>query len=259
MGVGMGMKAWFEGLRGKFSEKGSPPSSEDPPLPGDGSPEDPDPFPPPTAPPTVAAEAPGASGGVLGALFQRRRREDRSRRRWARGKALILVVLLGGGLLWVLFRPREEALPGPDLRRATPLDEMLYAPLGVPLVTMAYRDLVTQGVRQTVPWFPGARELRASGDVEQFSARGMDVLFLKVSGDLFPLALRVTGKERAVKWGLRPGTDRRDVARRLGAPQRASEDVWAYDDSWGSEVCFYFQGDRVWAVEWHYPPGLRLP
>ncbi len=249
----MGMKAWFEGLRDKFLKKGSPPSPGDPPLPGDGTPEDPDPFPAPA----VTAKAPEAPGGGLGALFQRRRREDRRRRAW--GKTLILVALLGGGLLWALFRPREEALPGPDLRRATPLDEMLYAPLGVPLATMAYRDLVTQGVRQTVPWFPGARELRSSGDVEQFSVRGMDALFLKVSGDLFPLALRVTGKGKAVKWGLRPGADRRDVARRLGVPRKASEDVWAYGDPWGSEVCFYFREDRVWAVEWHYPPGLRLP
>ena len=61
----MGMKAWFEGLRDKFLKKGSPPSPGDPPLPGDGTPEDPDPFPAPA----VTAKAPEAPGGGLGPSF----------------------------------------------------------------------------------------------------------------------------------------------------------------------------------------------
>ncbi len=250
----MGIKAWFEGLRARVFPKKANVSSETP-VDGDvasEAPESPVRSPDPTPP--VAAPL----GSVLGALFSRRRKEEQSRRRRSWGKVVVILALLGGVGGWIASR-HGEVLPGPDLRRASLLEELLYAPLGVPLATMAYDDLNRLGVRQTVPVLPVAEQFRTSGDLAQISARGLDALFLSISGDLFPLTLRVTGKSLAVKWGLRPGSDGRDVLRCLGNPLWTSGDVWGYGDAWGSEVRFLFRDDRILAVEWRYPPGLHLP
>lgn len=252
--MALDVKAWFAGLREKFSRKRTKV------LPSDvaelaGDPSD-------AAAPESPAPAPAGVtplGGVLGTLFSRRRREAQSRRRQRWSIVLVVLAVLGGVGWWTLGRQRE-VLPGPDLRQATPLEELLYAPLGVPLTTMAYADLAYSGVRQSVPILPVPQDFAASGDLEQISDRGWDALFLRISGDLFPLALRVTGKSVAVKWGLRPGEGLQDVERQLGAQLlNLLDDSLTYRDDWGSEVQFFFREDRIQAVEWRYPPGLWLP
>lgn len=206
-----------------------------------------------------------------------------SRRTLGLSAAVVLGVSIVGWGAWIQYRDRTA--PGPSFSRLNRLEEFLYAPLGMPLRENPEAELLALGClsedlfslkESSLSEFPvfftnaperGAGNENVSGDLDVSSGEarffaldgeGVFALFERREGKSLLRLLQVEARKVPVKWGLRVGEPEEYLLRALGPPTISSADLRFYRDRWGSEAFVRVEEERIVALEWRYPEGLRL-